>query len=145
MPSVFDAVTSTRSVCASSAATAVYVDFVAPVMSPHAVPSVAQRRHWYANVVGFPDHVPFEAVSVLPSLAVPLMVGGFVFDGSRRRPPERGGAYHACGDADRRESDSATPPDPPQIHSSLLPSGQEIASRFNVPARKNLIPKCRRV
>ena len=44
-PSVFDAVTSTRSVCASSAATAVYVDFVAPAMSPHAVPSVAQRRH----------------------------------------------------------------------------------------------------
>ena len=44
-----------------------YVSFVAPLMSPQAVPSVAQRRHWYANDVGLLLQVPFLAVSVLPS------------------------------------------------------------------------------
>ena len=46
LPSVFDAVTSTRSVLPTSPATGEYVCFVAPVMSPHVLPSDAQRRHW---------------------------------------------------------------------------------------------------
>src|SRR5947209_4617902 len=50
-------------------------------MSPHAVPSVAQRRHWYEYDVGAPLHVPFEAVSVSPSFAVPLICGSAVFWG----------------------------------------------------------------
>src|SRR3954452_22770006 len=45
-PSAFAAVTTTRSVWDWSAEPGVYVASVAPLISPHAVPSVAQRRHW---------------------------------------------------------------------------------------------------
>src|SRR5947209_19253730 len=51
-------------------------------MLPHAVPSDAQRRHWYVKDVGAPVHVPSDAVSVEPSLAVPLICGTAVFWGA---------------------------------------------------------------
>jgi hypothetical protein len=82
LPSAFVAVTSTRMVRETSAVASVYVSFVAPLMSPHAVPSVAQRLHWYANDVGLLLHVPFLAVSVPPSFAVPPIVGGLVLAGA---------------------------------------------------------------
>ena len=44
-PSAFVAVTTTRACAPRPPAAAVYAAFVAPAMSPHAVPSVAQRRH----------------------------------------------------------------------------------------------------
>jgi len=51
-------------------------------MSPHAVPSDAQRRHWYVYDVGVLLHVPLDAVNVSPSLAVPLICGRAVFWGA---------------------------------------------------------------
>src|SRR2546421_458395 len=46
-------------------------------------PSESQRFHWYANVgAGKPLHVPAAAVSVEPTLAVPVMVGSAVFAGT---------------------------------------------------------------
>src|SRR6476469_1023576 len=44
-PSAFVAVTTTRSVRETSPAATVYVFSVAPVMSPHVVPSLAHRCH----------------------------------------------------------------------------------------------------
>src|SRR6185437_1952598 len=46
LPSVFDAVTTTRSVWPTSPVTGVYDFDVALVMSPHPRPSDAQRCHW---------------------------------------------------------------------------------------------------
>jgi hypothetical protein len=63
----------------------VYVWLVALVMSPHAVPSVAHRCHWYAYDDGLFDHVPLEAVRVDPAFAVPLIVGDAVFCGDAAR------------------------------------------------------------
>jgi hypothetical protein len=45
-PSALVAVTTTRNVCETSPATGVYAFSAAPVMSPQAVPSLAQRCHW---------------------------------------------------------------------------------------------------
>src|SRR5215210_1427339 len=81
-PSALMAVTSTLSACPTSPWTGLYVRSVAPAMSPHALPSIAHRCHWYVNDVGLLLHVPFEAVSVDPSPAVPLIVGGAVFAGA---------------------------------------------------------------
>jgi hypothetical protein len=51
-------------------------------MSVQGAPLASQRRHWYENVIGcVPLQVPFEALSVCPSCAVPVIVGGAVFDG----------------------------------------------------------------
>jgi hypothetical protein len=82
LPSALIAVTSTLSACPTSPGTVLYVRSSAPAMSPHALPSIAHRCHWYANDVGLLLHVPFEAVSVDPSRAVPLIVGGAVFVGA---------------------------------------------------------------
>ena len=53
-----------------------YVFSVAPPMVAQLPPSLSQRRHWYVNVVGALLHVPLLVVSVLPSWAVPEIVGG---------------------------------------------------------------------
>jgi len=47
LPSAFDAVTSSRSVCRSSAGTTVYVVPVAFVILLQASPLSLQRSHWY--------------------------------------------------------------------------------------------------
>ena len=45
-------------------------------MSTQLAPFAAQRRHWYAYVIGVvPFHVPDDAVSVEPSVVVPEIVG----------------------------------------------------------------------
>jgi hypothetical protein len=52
-------------------------------MSEQLPPLESQRRHWYLNVIGaVPPQFPLFAVRVLPSEAVPLMVGGEVFEGA---------------------------------------------------------------
>src|SRR6187455_2514373 len=44
-------------------------------------PSVSQRRQTYSKPVGLPVHWPSRAVSVEPTCAVPLIVGGVWFVG----------------------------------------------------------------
>jgi len=62
-PPAFVAVTFTRIVDPTSAAWSVYVELVAPPMSPQFAPAESQRCHWYAKLVGLPDHVPFDVDS----------------------------------------------------------------------------------
>jgi hypothetical protein len=50
-------------------------------MGVQLAPFASQRDHAYANEVGLPDHVPGDAVRVLPVKASPLMVGGCVLVG----------------------------------------------------------------
>jgi hypothetical protein len=46
-------------------------------------PSLSQRLHWYAYVIGsVPAHVPLLAVSCWPSVADPEIVGGAVLFGT---------------------------------------------------------------
>ena len=75
-PLAFLAVTSTRSVRPASASTRVYVVVVAPLMSAHCAPDVSHRVHWYVYVIPVPVHVPWLAVSVWPTTALPLIAGG---------------------------------------------------------------------
>ena len=58
-----------------------YVFSTAPAMFVHAAPLALQRCHWYWNAVGLLLQVPFCAVSVSPTRAVPVIVGGEVFAG----------------------------------------------------------------
>jgi hypothetical protein len=57
-----------------------------PTVSRHRVidrsRGTSQRDHLYAKEVGLPVHVPGEPVSLLPSPACPLMVGGCVLLGA---------------------------------------------------------------
>ena len=56
---------------------------VAPSMSPQSSPSASQRCHWYARVAfAASDQVPGWAVSVLPTVSDPVIVGGAVFAGT---------------------------------------------------------------
>jgi hypothetical protein len=45
------------------------------------LPPPLHRSHWYAKLVGLLLHVPFDAVSVWPTVGVPLIVGGAVLTG----------------------------------------------------------------
>jgi hypothetical protein len=86
-PSVLLAVTRTRMRKPASAVPSTYALVVALGITPQfepstAPPSFGQRSQRYANVVGEPDQVPFEAVSVLPSTGVPRMPGAAVFAGA---------------------------------------------------------------
>jgi hypothetical protein len=83
-PSAFFAVTATRSVLSLSTPFSTYVFCVAPEIAEQLPPSLSHRCHWYVNV-GEPVHVPSFAVSVWPSLAVPLIVGGALFVGAAVR------------------------------------------------------------
>src|SRR5215212_3298137 len=81
-PSVFFAVTRTRTVFPTSTDVRTYVFCVAPLMSEQLPPVWSQRRHWYANAIGCPPvHVPGFAVSVWPCCGVPLIVGCFALTG----------------------------------------------------------------
>jgi hypothetical protein len=82
LPSVFDAVTATRSVLPTSVLPGEYVCFVAPVMSPQTLPSEEQRRHWYAKAAGVFVQVPFDPVRVASSFAEPLIWGTALFSGA---------------------------------------------------------------
>jgi hypothetical protein len=78
-PPTFVAVTTTRTESSTSLSPSVYVDLVAPGMPEH--PLLAQSCHWYVKLVGLFPQVPREAVSVLPSMAVPLIVGSETLTG----------------------------------------------------------------
>jgi hypothetical protein len=56
LPTSFDAVTTLRIVVPWSGCANVYEAFVAPSMSVHVSPDESQRCHWYAKLVGDPDH-----------------------------------------------------------------------------------------
>ena len=82
LPAAFVPVTFDRSVLPTSAATAVYVDDVAPARSTQLAPAALQRCHWYVYViVGVPVHVPVVDDSARPSRAVPETTGTTVFTG----------------------------------------------------------------
>ena len=81
-PSAFRAVTRERIVLSMSSFFSTYVLSVAPPMFEQLPPLASQRRHWYTNEVGEPLHVPLLVVSVLPSWAVPEIVGGDWFPGA---------------------------------------------------------------
>ena len=57
-------------------------------MSTQFAPAASQRRHWRANDVGEPDHVPVSEVSDSPCFGVPVIAGAAViasfhdFDGT---------------------------------------------------------------
>ena len=70
------AVTTTRMVEPTSAATRSYVGPVAPGMSTQAAPVASQRCHWRVRVIGpLPVQVPSSAVSVSSSRGVPVIAG----------------------------------------------------------------------
>src|SRR5947209_2167607 len=46
------------------------------------LPVPSQSCHWYAYEVGDPFQLPFDAVSVCPSVVVPEIVGGAVLVGA---------------------------------------------------------------
>src|SRR5215218_5259067 len=71
-----------RSVWPASALVAMYSSEVAPAMSTQLSPFASQRRHWYSNATGsVPVQWPRSTVRVLPTRAVPLIVGGIVLSG----------------------------------------------------------------
>jgi hypothetical protein len=78
-PPTFVAVTTTRTVSSTSPSPSVYVDLVAPGTPAH--PLLAQSCHWYVKLVGLFPQVPRDAVSVLPSMALPLIVGSETLTG----------------------------------------------------------------
>src|SRR5581483_4140055 len=45
-------------------------------------PSAGQRTHWYEKLVGLPLQVPCVAVSVEPTVVLPLITGSAVFVGA---------------------------------------------------------------
>jgi hypothetical protein len=52
-------------------------------MAPHEAPFVAHLSHAYVYVIGVePDHVPFVAVRVDPTVEVPVIWGSAVFCGA---------------------------------------------------------------
>jgi hypothetical protein len=76
-------VTLTRIVCPTSASTSLYVCCVPREIDEQSSPSLAQRRHWKAKLMGVvPLHVPLEAVNVLPRAAMPEISGGEVLFGA---------------------------------------------------------------
>ncbi len=81
-PAAFVAVTTTFSVLPTSADATTRDEAVAPAMFVQPVPAVVQRRQRKAYVIGaVPLHVPLVAVRVLPTCAVPLIVGSAVLLG----------------------------------------------------------------
>src|SRR6516225_1147192 len=76
-PSVFLAVTWTRSVLPASTDFRTYVLSVAPLIDEQLPPFSSHRRQSYVNEIGVaPFHLPGSAVSVWPTVAVPVIVGG---------------------------------------------------------------------
>src|SRR5581483_8807638 len=80
-PAPFDAVTTAYSRLPTSADVSAYDWPVAPATFAH-FQAASQRTHWYAYVIGVvPLQLPFEVVSVCPSLATPDSAGSAVFSG----------------------------------------------------------------
>src|SRR5450759_2983367 len=87
-PSLLLAITRTRMLKPTSAATTRYVLLVALGITLQfegiaaATASAGQRSQRYAIVIGQPDQVPFVAVSVLCRTGVPRMLGAALFCGT---------------------------------------------------------------
>jgi hypothetical protein len=77
-PTLFDAVTVTRSLEPTSPATGAYEAFTAPARDEQLLPALSQRSHWYAYELTPPLQLPVLALSVWPTTALPLIVGGAV-------------------------------------------------------------------
>jgi len=76
-PSLFFAVTWTRSVFPESTGFSVYVLSVAPLIDEQLPPFASQRRQSYVKLIGVaPLHLPGSAVKVSPTWALPEIVGG---------------------------------------------------------------------
>jgi hypothetical protein len=84
VPFAFVAVTRTRSALPTSAVCGAYVAAVAPVIAVQEVAAVVvQRCHWEVVAIGaLPVHVPVLAVSVPPTVPLPLSAGFTVFAGA---------------------------------------------------------------
>src|SRR5262249_20107351 len=83
-PAAFVAVTSTWTRAPTSSAPSTSGSPVAPATATQETPAALQRRHWYVKASGaVPDQTPVEAVSVLPSSAVPETAGSEVTTGAR--------------------------------------------------------------
>jgi hypothetical protein len=81
-PPAFVAVTTTRTVPATSDAFSRYVGLVAPAISTQVLPPPSQSRHRYPNELGLPVQSPTDAVSVCPSRGVPEIAGSATFAGA---------------------------------------------------------------
>src|SRR5262245_6635445 len=82
-PSRLLAITLTRIVLPSSPDRTVNVLPVAPPMLLQASPLAPQINHWYWKLIGLdPFQVPGSAVSLLPTAALPSIVGNVSFDGT---------------------------------------------------------------
>src|SRR4051812_28790629 len=81
-PASLVAVTTIRSVLATSAEATTYEEDVSPLMSAQLVPVEEQRCHWRANDVGGLAQVPSSAVKVAPKVAVPLTCGALTTTGT---------------------------------------------------------------
>src|SRR5581483_11554355 len=83
LPAMFFASTFTRSVWPTSAAATVYVASTEGAAAcVHDAPAVLQRSHSYSNTIGsVPLHLPLEAVSSCPAVAVPEIDGASVLLG----------------------------------------------------------------
>src|SRR5689334_15212759 len=81
-PLAFLAVTATRSVPFTSASCTPYVLPVAPATGVHSAPKRSHCSHWYVTLVGEFVHVPGSAVSVLPTIASPVIDGRVVAIGT---------------------------------------------------------------
>src|SRR5262249_42944540 len=80
-PLAFFAVTTTRSVLATSMERTPYVRAVALTTALHEAPLPSHRCHWYVYESTPPVQVPFEAVSSSPTFAVPVIAGSAVLTG----------------------------------------------------------------
>lgn len=81
-PLEFVAVTVTRNVDPASPDWSAYEPLVAPLIIEQLAPLESQCFHWYAYEVGEPLQVPFDAVSVCPTVVVPVIAGAVEFVGA---------------------------------------------------------------
>jgi hypothetical protein len=87
VPEAFDAVTRTRNRRPTSADATTYVVEVAPPIAAQSdpvglPPELGQRTHWYAKEVGLLAQVPWLAVSLDPTTALPETTGSATLAGT---------------------------------------------------------------
>jgi hypothetical protein len=83
LPALFFAFTVARRSCPESAEATTYVVFVALAIEAQLLPPESQRSHWYVYEIGpWPIHSPAFAVSVCPTVGVPVIAGAVVFPGA---------------------------------------------------------------
>ena len=113
-PKLFDAVTVTRSRLPTSAVTIVYRRAFAPPIAPQFAALESHRSHWYLNDVGELCQLPFEALRIDPSRAVPEMPGSAASVGALPRAATTPVA------ADVAATAPAAPPKPASSAASMV-------------------------